>query len=140
MTITTNYSRSDWKKAIPRTVIVCIPAIFLFWAVFNIWIPFIENFTTFLNYQTEDELLVRFINHVIDNEELQTGYLVPDGWLLFFAICWSGAMIFPMWLIWKFYKIIPTDWIVKKLGIENRMKLVVFKNGKPVRKIRDLLK
>ena len=93
-----------------------------------------------MDYQTEDEMLVRFINFLEDNQQYQTGLLTPDGWVLFFIFLWMGGALFPLGIIWLFHKIIPTNWIVKKLGIENRMKLVIFKNGKPVRKIRDLLK
>lgn len=85
-------------------------------------------------------MLVRFINYLEDNQQYQIGFFTPDGWVPFFIFLWMGGALFPLWIIWRFHKIIPIVWIIKKLGIENRMKLVIFKNGKPIRKIRDLLK
>ena len=91
-----------------------------------------------MNFQTDDETLVRFINFLDDNEQFQTGLLTPDGWILFFSMLWLGGALFPLWIIIRFHRLIPVKWIIKKLGIEHRMKLVVFVNGKPLTKVRQL--
>ena len=138
MRITTNYSKSDWKRAIPEIIISVIPAIFLLSACLYLYIPYLENWAFWLNFQTDDETLVRFINFLDDNEQFQTGLLTPSGWILFFTMLWIGGAMFPLWIIIRFHRLIPVKWIIKKLGIEHRMKLVVFVNGKPLTKVRQL--
>lgn len=138
MKITTNYSRSDWNRFIPTVLIEYIPILFLFTATLYLFIPYIVNFTTFLDFTTNDETLLKFADYIKDNK-LQNGLLTSqDGFVVFVFFMWFGGMIFPLILLMKFMKYIPTNWLIKKLNIAPRMKLVIFNNGKPIHKLRDL--
>lgn len=138
MRITTNYSKSDWKRAVPEILISLTPIMIFSFLVLNFYIPYLENWTTFLNFETDNETIAQFLNYVISNEQLQTGWLTPDGWFFFFFIMLFGSAIFPLILCVIIYSRFPKDYIIKKLGLESRMKLVVFINGKPITRIRDL--
>ena len=138
MKITTNYSRSDWDRFIPSFIILLIPTIFLFSSVFYLLIPYINNFTMFLDFTNNDDTLSKFVTFIKDND-LQSGLLrSQDGFVTFMFFMWFGGMIFPLLILVKFMNYIPTNWIIKKLNIEPRMKLVIFNNGKPIHKVRDL--
>ena len=77
-----------------------------------------------------------FAEYIAENQLMKS----QDEFVSFMFLILFGSALFPIILIVIFYKIIPTETIIKKLKIEPMMKLVVFNNGKPIRKFRDLLR
>lgn len=136
--ITTNYSSSDWNRFLPNLVLSCVPVFFFAFSIIFLYIPYLESWNQWINFQTESESIKNFIEYIIANN-LESGlFTSPDGWVLFYIFIYIGAAIFPIWIIVKFMNVIPIKWIIKKLDIENRMDLVVFINGKPLRKFRQI--
>ena len=140
MKITTNYSKKDWNRAIPRVVICSIPLIFLFWAVFYLYMPYFEDWSTYLAFSVNEKTFTELIQNVKENNTSGNLLNSPDGFVMFMFLMWFGSAIFPLLVLVMFQRIIPVDYIIKKLGLESRMKLVVFKDGKPIHKVRDLFK
>ena len=138
MVITYNYSKADWQKFIPTQIIYSIPVILLFTLTLFAFMPVLYNWTTYLQFTTETEQIKLFLDY-IETNNLRTGLLADnDGLLLFFVIIWFGMILFPLWIVVRISYLFPSKWIIKKLDIEPRMKLIVFKNNKPIRGIRDL--
>ena len=128
MRITTNYSKQDWKYFIPSLLITLSPSIVFIFGTIYYGLPHIEKWGIWLDFLTDKEIITAFADYI------QTTQLIPFNDLLsFFMIMWFGASIFPIILFHFFTKwCFPTEWIIKKLNIEPRMKLVVFINGKPI--------
>lgn len=139
MKITTNYSKSDWDRFIPNLIVSCIPVLFFCLAVIFLYLPYLQIWNEWINFQTETDSIKLFIDYIVENNLQNKVFTSPDGWVLFYIFIYIGAAIFPMLLILRFMNIIPIKWIIKKLKIEQQMKLVVFVNGKPLTKFRQLL-
>lgn len=134
MKITTNYSKHDWHKAIPYIIVQLIPVIFLFSTVFWLYVPFLENWAVWMNFNTDINSVGEFAEYIAKNQLMNS----PDEFVMFMFVVLFGSAFFPILIIYRVYNIIPTKTICKKLKIEPMMKLVIFKDGKPIRKVRDL--
>ena len=90
MKLSTNYSRSDWNRFIPTVLIESIPILFLFSATLYLFIPYIVNFTSFLDFTVNDDTMSRFSHYITDNN-LQNGLLTSqDGFVVFVFLMWFG--------------------------------------------------
>lgn len=136
MKITTNYSKHDWVRFIPCISIQLIPSLFFVLAIVWLYIPFLDNWVIWMDFNADINSIGGFADYVSSNEIM----LSQDEFVSFMFLVLFGSALFPIILIDIFYKRIPTETIIKKLKIEPMMKLVVFNNGKPIRKFRDLLR
>ena len=136
MKITTNYSKHDWVRFIPSMSIQLLPSIFFALAVVWLYIPFLDNWVIWMDFNAEEETIQKFAEYISSNQIMNS----QDEFVSFMFLTLFGGALFPIILIVIFYKIIPTETIIKKLKIEPMMKLVIFNNGEPIRKFRDLLR
>ena len=138
--ITTNYCRSDWKKFIGGMIIKFVmPVLFLVFCVVYLYMPYLESWTSYIGFAKETKEINNFIFYA-DENNLRTGMISDiDGIRMFFVLMWFGGAMFPVWMIFRFYRFIPLERIAKKTGCKPVMKLAVFKNGKHVKRLRDLL-
>ena len=136
MKITTNYSKYDWFKFIPNMIISLIPTMFFIIAVLWLYIPFLDTWIIWMDFHADINSIGGFAEYVKENQLMKS----PDEFVVFMFLTLFGSALFPVLIIVMFYKIIPINFIIKKLKIEPMMKLVIFKNGKPIRKVRDLIK
>ena len=138
MTITTNYTKSDWKRFIPSMIIQLLPSLFFALTVIWLYIPFLDDWVAWMDFNNEVESFGMFAEYVKEHELMKS----PDEFVMFMFLTLFGSALFPVAIIVMGYKIFGgyIELVIRALKIEPRMKLVVFKNGHPVRKIRDLFK
>ena len=97
--------------------------------IFVVVLPQIDFFVSWSDFIIENKILVDFGDQEIE----KNGEMYLENMLYHFVWGWLGFVMMPIIVFWWFTQKIPTTWMVQKLNIEPRMKLVIFKNGKPIK-------
>lgn len=125
MRITTNYSRSDWCRLLASLPIILIPGICLVFVLIWYLESFLPIWTDFVDFLTNDDVFKRFIE--------SSPYNGGDKMLVFGITFLLGSAMFPILLASRILYWFPSMWIINRLGIAPRMKLVIFYNDKPIK-------
>lgn len=126
--ITTNYSKSDWYRFIATFVIKMIPSILFVIAITFIILPVMLDGLTLMLYYIYSDLYEGFELWVEANN---LNYSNTMPYHAFVSLMFLGGSTILIFVSMSFMKWFPSNYIVRKLGIEPRMKLVIFWKGKP---------
>jgi len=125
--ISTNYSKSDWYRFIAAFLVKSIPMFVFIVALTLVILPVMDDGILFMRYHVETDLL-GFLSWVEEND-LEYSYALDYG--VFIAVMFLGGSTILIFVSISLMRLFPRDWIVQKLDIAPRMKMVIFWNGEP---------
>lgn len=132
MKLSTNYSKSDWYRlGLSLFLIFIIPLSVTVYCIVSLWIPYLDMWGDYLKFSTER-----------DDVKFFKDWATLKGWsidqmLIFWGLLWGGGVGFSITIILILSAKLMNFmlWVVKKIDIIPKMKLVVFWNGKPIRRL-----
>lgn len=138
MKITTNYESYDWKLLLINLAIVGVPSILFFsLSTYYVFLPLMDAWALFVDDISNDELIKTYIENNYDMNSMSVddfNHVFVGSFTLWLCLIMGPPVICILVMLYFTEMIIYfSKKLSKKLGYSNLMKLVIFRNGKPIK-------